>query len=255
MLNTLQKIIIFSLAISINSVYGQSDEIKRLSIKDALDLSAENIPGSTSKFHENEIKCAYYNWIYYINRLKILTEKKALYNDLIKISGLKFKAGEINLAEKALAELKYLKIELQSVETQYNLLISENDLKRILLIPDDLLPVNDSLIRYDLPSDINSYSVPDTLNIYDSGNYMLHKNYDNLKIKLIKYDEQITFYKKVLKFNQQTISAIKLRYKGEDIEYSDYINIINEVLNLKLEYLMTLNLYNQTALKIESYFN
>jgi outer membrane protein TolC len=255
MLNRTLKVIILLLIISIENTYCQSDKIIILSIKEALELSAINFTGTNTKFYEKELKSAYYNWIYYINQLKILEEKKTLFNDLIKIYKLKHKSGEISLVEKSVTESEYLKIEIQYKTAEYGLLISENDLKRILLIKDDLLPENDSLTRYELPPETIGKSVYDTLKICDNENYILYREFYNLKIRLALYDEQLLFYKEVLKNSQHTVSAIKLRYRNEDIEYSDYVDILNDALDFKLAYLNTLNLYNQTALKIESYFN
>lgn len=255
MLNRIQKLIILLLIVSITSTYSQSNKITILSIKDALELTAINFPGTNSKFYEKELKSAYYRWIYYINQLKILTEKKNLFNNLIKIYELKLKSGEISLAEKTLAESEYLKTEIQYKTAENSILISENDLKRILLTRNDLLPENDSLIRYDLPAVTISKLLYDTLDLKDNENILYNRESDSLKFRLKLYKEQLLFYKEVLKNSQLVVSAIKLRYRNEDIEYSDYVNILNEALDFKLGYLNILNLYNQTALKIESHFN
>jgi hypothetical protein len=255
MLNRLKEVILLFLSVIIQNIYGQPDEIKILSLEDALQLSALNFPQSTPEFYKKEIKCTYYNWIYNINKLRILTEKKELYNNLIKTTDLKFKAGDINIAEKALIESEYLKIELNCVTARNDLLISESALKRILSIEHDILPGNDSMVRYKLSSGIADTSHDDTLNINDFKSYVLHKEFINLKIKLKMYDEQLIFYKKVLAYTQETVAAIKSRFENEDIEYTDYVKVINGALDVDLSYLTTLNFYNQTALEIESYFN
>lgn len=255
MLNRLQKLILLFLSVSIQNIYGQSDEIKIISMEDALQLSALNFTETTPEFYEKEIKCAYYNWIYNINKIRILTKKKEQYNNLIRITDLKYKAGDINIAEKSLRESEYMKIELNCVAARNDLLTSENDLKRILSVKYDILPANDSLVRYILPAGITDKSIGDTLIINDFRSYILYKEFDNLKIQLKMYDEQLIFYKKVLAYTQQTVTAVKLRFENEDIEYTDYVKLINEALDFDLDYLTTLNLYNQTALEIESYFN
>ncbi len=255
MLNTFQKVTLLILLISIQNIHGQTDDLKVLSIEEALKVSAGNFPDKTPGILEKEIKSAYYSWIYYINRLRILTEKKELYGNLVKIAELKYKAGEINIAEKALSESEYLKTEVHCVTARNELLISENNLKRALSIKNDILPENDSLARYNLPADIHSRPLDDTLNINDHRSYILHKEFENLKFQLKMYDEQLIFYRKVLTNTEKTIAAVKSRYDNEDIEYSDYLNIVNNALDFNLDYLKALNLYNQTALKIEAYFN
>lgn len=254
MLNTRFKIIFFALTLLICYASGQDNEIKKLRLKDALDLAHKNLPDTLSEAYDNNIKSAYYYWIYNYNRFKVLKEKKLLYKDFMVISGLHFKSGEINLMKKSLAEIEYFKVESQYSNAQNDFLISENNLKEFLYTDDKILPGNDSLGKYYLPDNILSMFLQDSsINNYED--FAAQNDYQNLGLLLEKYDIQLEYYEEILSLAQKLILTARLRYNSEDIEYFHYINIISSALDFKLEYLKTLNLYNQTALKIEMYID
>jgi hypothetical protein len=254
MLNKISEIILFSSIVLIcNSSVG-AQEIILSGLKEALDLAHKNLPDSISDRYDYNVKSAYYNWIYNHNRIKVLNERKFLYKDYIKISELHFKSGEINLINKTLAESEYLKFESQYSDAQYDLFISENKLKRFLYTDDNILPENDSLRKYYLPENIIGESLKDSI-IRNYSDFAVRNDYFNLVFLLKKYNKQLMYHEKLLSLAQQLIAATRLRYDNEDIEYFQYIKIINDAIDLKLEYLKTLNLYNQTLLKIEMYNN
>lgn len=252
MLNIKLKIAYFALTVLISGAYGQDKEIKILSLNNALELAHKNLPDSVSEAHDNNIKSAYFYWIYNHNRFKVLKEKKLLYKDFMVISGLHFKSGEINLIKKSLAEIEYFKIESQYSDAKNDLLISENNLKRLLYTVDSILPENDSLEKYPFDIKKTSKSAQDTSFItYED--FTAQNDYHNLRLLLEKYIKQLEYYEEILSLSLKLIMATRLRYSNEDIEYFHYINIISRALDFKLEYLNTLNLYNQTALRIEKY--
>ena len=254
MLNTIYKIIYCSSIILICSGSVRTQEIIVLGLSDALELAHKNMPDSTTDNYDYNIKSAYNNWIYNHNRFNIFNEKKALFKDFMIISDLHFKSGEINLIDKALAETVYLKVELQYSGAENDLLISENNLKKLLYIHNNILPENDSLGKYYLPASIMGESLKDSI-IGNYADFAVRIDYINLMLLLRRYDKQLIYYEKILALAQQLIAATRLRYENEDIEFFHYISIISNAIDLKLEYLKTLNLYNQTALKIEMYNN
>ena len=254
MLNTIYKIIyLISIAvISIASV--RSQEIVLSGLADALNIAHINLPDSTSDRYDYNIKSAYFKWIYDHNSFKILNEKEVLYKNFMTISDLHFKSGEINLISKAMAETEYLKFESQYSNAQHDLMISKNNLKKLLFISYDILPENDSLGKYYLADDIEEEFVQDS-SIQNYADFSVRNNYLNLVLLLKKYDKQLIYHMKLLSLAKQLIAATRLRYDNEDIEYFQYIKIISNAIDFKLEYLKTLNLYNQTALKIEMYID
>jgi hypothetical protein len=254
MLNKISKIILFSSIVLICTLAVRAQEIVLSGLKEALDIAHKNLPDSISDRYDYNIKSAYYNWIYNHNRFEIFNEKKVLYEDFIVISEMHFKSGEINLISKALAETEYLKFESQYSNAQYDLLISENKLKRFLYIGDDILPENDSLRKYYLPENIIGESLEDST-IQNYSDFAVRNDYFNLVFMLKKYNNKLMYHEKLLSLAQQLIATTRLRYDNEDIEYFQYIKIMNNAIDLKLEYLKTLNLYNQTLLKIEMYKN
>ncbi len=254
MLNTISKIIYYLSMVLISAASVRAQEIMLIGLADALDFAHKNLPDSTSDRYDYNIKSAYFKWIYDHSRFKIFNEKKVLYKDFMIISDLHFKSGEINLISKALAETEYLKFESQYSDAHHDLLISKNNLKKLLFISDDILPENDSLEKYCLLNDIVEESLQDSI-IENYGNFAARINYLTLVLLLRKYDKQLIYHEKLLSLAQQLIAASRLRYDNEDIEYFQCIKIISKAIDAKLEYLKTLNLYNQAALKIEMYNN
>jgi hypothetical protein len=254
MLNTVLNTVYFFSIILICNASLRNNGVIILSLADALDLAHENLPDSVSDRYEYSIKSAYYSWLYNYNKIKFLNEKKDLLKDYMTVSELHFKSGEINLTTKALADAKYLKFESQYSEAEYNLLISGNNLKKLLYINSDIIPENDSLDKYYVQENVREESVQDSI-IENYIDFSAQYDYLNLVLLLKKYDRQLIYYKKIFSLAQQLIAKTGLRYDNEDIEYFHYINIISNAIDLKLEYLRTLDLYNQTALKIEMYNN
>ena len=271
MLNTIIKILIFSLALFIcGTSVSVSPENKGteiliqapaqdkgtiiMGLADALDIANKNFHDTLSDVYESNIKSEYYTWIYNHNRLKVLNEKQALISDYIAIAELHYKSGETDITGKALAETGYFKFESQYTDAGNDVLISENNLRKLLFINSDIKPADDSLGKYYLPADKIEILDNDSI-VDDYSDFLLQKDYINLKLLLKKYDDQLTYYGKILALAQRLADAARLRHKNEDIEYFDYIELISGTIDLRLEYLKALNSYNQAALKIEFYIN
>jgi hypothetical protein len=254
MLNTVLKSVYFFSIILLCNASLRNNGVIVLSLADALDLAHEKLPDSISDRYEYSIKSAYYYWLYNYNRFKFLNEKKVLLKDYMAVYELHFKSGEINLTTKVLAEAKYLNFESQYSEAEYNLLISENNLKKLIYINSDIIPESDSLDKYYLQENVRDESMQDSI-IENYIDFSAQHDYLNLVLLLKKYDSQLIYYKKIFALAQQLTAKTGLRYDNEDIEYFHYINIISNAIDLKLEYLRTLDLYNQAALRIEMYNN
>ncbi len=91
-------------------------------------------------------------------------------------------------------------------------------------------------------------------NEYERQQFDIKKNSEYLMIKLNKYFERLNyFYNNALK-NADEIEEIAInRQKSGNVDFSDFVQKINTAYKIRLDYLETLNNYNQTAIELEMY--
>ena len=86
--------------------------------------------------------------------------------------------------------------------------------------------------------------------------FNIEKDVENLQLQLSKYSRQLRYYdENALKQANVLISTAKTQFEKENIEYYEYIQNISTALKIKLDYLQTLDNYNQTAIQLGFYLN
>ncbi|MBN2350517.1 MAG: CusA/CzcA family heavy metal efflux RND transporter [Bacteroidales bacterium] len=86
--------------------------------------------------------------------------------------------------------------------------------------------------------------------------FSLEKTINNLQYELNKYFKQLSYYtENALNQAELIITTTQKQYENQDIEYVEYIQSISTAMQIKINYLETLNNYNQTAIQLEFYFN
>jgi cobalt-zinc-cadmium resistance protein CzcA len=94
------------------------------------------------------------------------------------------------------------------------------------------------------------------LNTLEHQKFVIEKDIENLLFDLNKYFKQIEFFKEyALVQADELIKTAGIQYDKEEIEYTEFINGISTGLTLKIQYLETINNYNQTAIQLEIYAN
>ncbi len=99
----------------------------------------------TKKQITKDVKLAYFEWIFLLNKKKILKEELKLYKEFSRVAGLKNELGETPLLEKTTAEAKYLEAENKLKQTYNELAIAKNNLKTLLNIDYIIKPATDTL--------------------------------------------------------------------------------------------------------------
>jgi cobalt-zinc-cadmium resistance protein CzcA len=90
------------------------------------------------------------------------------------------------------------------------------------------------------------------LNEYEYQDFNNKKNTESLIIELNKLFERLNyFYNNGLKQANTLEKTANQQISSEDIDYSDYLKCMNMALKIKLDYLETLNHYNQKAIELE----
>ncbi len=240
MLNTIIKLLYIYLGLSCLGALAQDRGERVIGLQEALALAATNLNDTISDVYAADIKSEYYRWIYGHNRLKVMDEKRALCGLLMEKSLLHYELGETDVAGRLLPYIDYLEAESQYADAVYDVRISENKLKKILFTGDSLIPESDSLVKYCL-ADYHDFT----------------KNRERAEPELLlkKYEDQLAYYEKILGLSKRLVQVAGDRYENEDIEYCAYAGMVGRALDLRLEYLNILNLYNQAAIRKELYLN
>lgn len=93
-------------------------------------------------------------------------------------------------------------------------------------------------------------------NSYENERLITELEIENLLFNLNKYFKQIEYYKNfALVQAVELINTASIQYEKEEIDYFEYIQGISTGLQIKMEYLETINNYNQTAIQLEIYSN
>lgn len=131
--------------------------------KNQLKLADEKIKGSEYQLAINQlnlannVKSAYYQLVYFINKKSLLLSQDTLYSNLVKASAARYRTGETNLLEKATSETQSFEIKNRIQQNESDILIAKQQLK-ILLNSHDDIRVADTLItkrNVELPTDSN----------------------------------------------------------------------------------------------------
>ncbi len=131
--------------------------------KNQLRLADERIKGSQYQLAVNQldlannVKAAYYQFVYYINKRQLLYAQDTLYSNLVKASAARYRTGETNLLEKATSETQSLEIKNKIQQNESDILIAKQQLKVLLNTRDDIT-VADTLItkrNIEMPTDSN----------------------------------------------------------------------------------------------------
>jgi hypothetical protein len=254
MLNTIMKLIYFYLGMSCLGALAQDRHERVIGLREAMDLAAVNLNDTISYIYAADIKSEYYKWIYGLSRVSVLDEKRALCRSLMENSQLHYELGETDVEGRVLPHIDYMEAESRYADAGYDARISENNLKKLLFTGDTLIPESDSLTKYRLAVQRMGESDEDSA-AARYNEFVEKKEQMYLDLLLKKYEDQLAYYENILVLSKQLIEVAGARYENEDIEYSAYAGMIGRTLDLKLEYLKILNLYNQAAISKELYLN
>jgi cobalt-zinc-cadmium resistance protein CzcA len=87
-----------------------------------------------------------------------------------------------------------------------------------------------------------------------TGQFIHERKRENLEYELNNYFKKLQFFNQVgLEQADQLIEINRTKFENEDIEYTEFIQKTDEAFQIRLDYLETLNNYNQTAIQLEFY--
>lgn len=105
---------------------------------------------------EREVKLAYNQWIYTHHYLNLLEQLKRKYDDVLRLTELHYNEGAFDLLQKTRFETEYARIRSNYLEAQDEILLAENELKKLLYIDADFVPETEELIIYEVSKDTSA---------------------------------------------------------------------------------------------------
>lgn len=210
---------------------------------------------SLNKAVSSQIKSAWNTFIFQIQKARLLKEYSEMMNDLIRVSNLRYKAGDIDYFEN---ESQMEKI----VDIEQSLAISENEIKmatvhlqQLLCTSEEMIPADSTFSLYEIDKGLSLYWEP--VSEGDTGTVFSRKK--NMEYKLLELDNifiRIHYYKSFrLPYAETIMQTAFSRYQHEEIDYMELIQLISESYKIRMDFLAIVNTYNQFAINLEVYAN
>lgn len=233
---------------------GQSGPVKKITLREAVFLAMQNNPSAKTENQKKalvaEVEGAYFYRVYQMCRYKTLQEQACLLQDMERVANLRYNAGDIDLLEKTgmISRIAEIRTEISMMDD--DMAITGNKLKLLLYISEEPVPVDSILIMYALQKG-DSSAETDSI-----ARFVSDLNRENLEFELNKYFKKIRYFERTaLAHAEILIEKNRVMYENEEIDYIDYTRYTDEGFRIRLEYLQTLNQYNQTAIQLEQYVN
>ncbi len=232
---------------------SQSFPEKKISLDDAISLALLN----NSNLNAGDVKSAlvgdvektYFQLVYEKNKAQIIRQEADLMQNLAVVADLRYEAGDIDLLEKNSMISLFADVNTSLSRMEDNLSISRNNLKMLLLVQDELMPADSDLVMYALRKNEHPASGLDS-----TGQFIHERKRENLEYELNNYFKSLQYFNRVgLARADQLLEISRIRFENEDIDYTEFVQKADEAFRIRIDYLETLNNYNQTAIQLEFY--
>jgi outer membrane protein TolC len=245
--------LILFLLIRFLSAQGQLPPEKKITLGDAITLALLNNNVLNSEDGKRtlvgNVEKTYFQLVYEKNKTSIIRQQAILMQNLANIADLRYEAGDIDLLEKNSMISQFANVNTSLSRMEDDMSISRNNLKIFLLVKDELVPADSILVMYALKKNDRPVSGMDS-----TGQFIHERKRENLEYELNNYFKKLQFFNQVgLEQADQLIEINRTKFENEDIEYTEFIQKTDEAFQIRLDYLETLNNYNQTAIQLEFY--
>jgi outer membrane protein TolC len=245
----MRLLLFISLLLNFVITDGQNGVIKKITLADAIMVGLRNnaiTKNSPEKLVQYEIEKAYFDLIYRINRLQILHMQADLSHDLERVANLRFETGDIDRLEKIALISRYAEVHTALAVMQDEVVHAVKQFKSLLSVPDDLVPADSVLRMYAIQKGNDPFTEMNSSPHSDPGKT------EELETLLNQYFKQLQYFSQVGLIHADLIlETAQIRFEKEDIDYVEYTGITEEAFRIKLDYLTTLNKYNQSAIELE----
>lgn len=228
----------------------------------ALKNNSSNLNSDINKL-SIDVKSAWFELIFEINKINSLQNYLVLLDDLERVASLRYQAGDIDLLQKTMLDSKVAEVMYDLTESQIQIEMIKNSLNRLLYSDSEIIPEDSMLTMYEINRYAESEGRSDNLSDREFLNDTLNTGFqeftlkhiiENLKLNLDKYFTRIRFFQDIGLVNANlSLHILTVQFQAEEIDYLEYIDKLKEIFKIKLEFLETLNSYNQTAIQLDYY--
>jgi outer membrane protein TolC len=246
-------VLILFLLILFSPTKGQLSPEKKITLGDAISLALLNNSGlnndEVKKVLVGNVEKTYFQLVYEKNKAGILRQEASLIRNVARVADLRYEAGDIDLLEKNSMISWFASVNTSLSRMEDDLSISCNNLKILLLVQDELMPADSVLEMYALKKNDRSDSGLDS-----SVQFIHERKQENLEFEMNNYFKKLQYFNQVgLGQADQLLEINRAKFENEDIDYTEYTQKADEAFQIRLDYLETLNNYNQTAIQLEFY--
>jgi cobalt-zinc-cadmium resistance protein CzcA len=139
--------------------------------KNQLRLADERIKGSEYSLAVNQlelannVKSAYYQFVYFINKRGLLYQQDTLYANLVKASTVRYRTGESTLLEKTTSETSSLEIKNRIQQNEMDIVIAQQQLKVLLHTNDAVMVADTTIVKRELQVPADSSAIANNPNL------------------------------------------------------------------------------------------
>jgi hypothetical protein len=263
----MRVILIISFLLQVSVASGQTGNKQVITIEEALKIAYRNNPialsDSDRKKLSGDIKSSWYLLLFKIHKWQTLQEYGHLLGDIDRIATARYQAGDIDLLEKSTFMTKLAEVKTATAMIANEIDITGNMLKKLIFIDNEIVPADTNLSIYQVAKGsvdgqyLSNQSVfntsEDTL-LTGYQTFLTTKSIENRQLELDGYFIRLQFYYSFgLAHSETILQTSRTKFNTEEIDYLAFTENIAEAFKIKLEYLETLNNYNQSAIQLEYY--
>ena len=263
----MRVLLVITLLLQVSAAQGQADNKKVITLDEALKLAYHNNPSALSdsgrKKLSSDIKSAWCLLLFKIHTWQTLQDYQYLLGDLDRIATLRYQAGDVDLLEKSVFIGKLADVQTATAISANEIDITQNLLKQLLFIDNEIIPADTILLLYQIDKGLGNgqyLNNPQEPNVQGDTlltrykTFIAAKSIENKQLILDGFFIRLQFYYSFGLAHAETIlQTSQVKFETEEIEYLEYTETITEAFKTKLEYLETLNNYNQNAIYLEYY--
>lgn len=222
-------------------------------IKDALNYNPGCQNDSIARERISELKKNWFGWLYSINKSSILQEYRNSLNDLERITGIRYENGDIDLFESASKMNMLADIDSRLSVCINQILLHQNVIRQLIYCQDEIQPSDTALELYEL--DKSSALTGNRLSgSTDYERFVNDLELENRHLELDNLFIRLRYFRSVaLNYAGIIINTATARLNAEEIDYMEYVDMIKEAFEIRIDHLNMLNLYNQCAIQLEYY--
>jgi hypothetical protein len=195
---------------------------KKITLGDAISLALLNnttLHNDTGKkILVGNVEKTYYQLVYEKNKTNIIRQEAALMQNLDNVADLRYEAGDIDLLEKNSLVSRFADVNTSLSGMEDALSISRNNLKILLLVPDELMPSDSLLIMYALKKKDPSDAVLDS-----TQQFIRERKQENLEYELNNYFKKLQYFSQTgLGQADHILEINRAKFENEEIDYTEY---------------------------------